>query len=262
MQVPAPLRKAALRTKTVVPADLRRLARALRSLRGSGPVIGLPSFRRALVVAPHPDDEVLGCGGTVALLTQKGASVTIITATDGEATKGVPDRPEEIARRRRAEAERSAAALAATPRFLGLADGSLSEQRQELTTALRAAIGELDPEVVFAPWPLDATSDHGAVADAVAAAITDAEGPEVWGYEVWTALVPNRLVDITPVIERRRAALAAHETASQALDLSAGEGLARWRSLHGLGGRGWVEAFLALPAAQYRSLVGDLRNGA
>jgi N-acetylglucosamine malate deacetylase 1 len=259
MRVPAPLRRALLRTRTVVPADLRRLARTLRSLRGSGPVIGLPSFRRALVVAPHPDDEALGCGGTVALLTDKGASVTILTATDGEATKGAPVSPEEIARRRRLEAERSAAALGASPRFLGLPDGSLTEHGEELTAALRAAIAELAPEAVFAPWPLDGGSDHRAVADAVAAAISDTEGPEVWGYEVWTALAPNRIVEITPVIERRRAALAAHETASLALDLSAWEGLERWRSAHSLGGRGWAEAFLALPAAEYRALVADLR---
>lgn len=265
MQVPAPLRGALSRAKTIVPADLWPLLRTLRSLRGEGPVTGLPGFRRVLVVAPHPDDETLGCGGTMALLAEKGASVTVITATDGEATKGARTPPEETARRRRAEATRAAAVAGATPRFLGLTDGALSQQGSELSAALRAAIAELDPEVVFAPWLLDGTPDHRAVAEALVEALADpggGGGPEIWGYEVWTALVPNRIVEITTVIERKRAALASHETASLALDLSAGEGLGRWRSMQSLGGRGWAEAFLALSPDGYIALAAELQDGA
>ena len=233
------------------------MARALRSVRGSQPVTGLPRFRRVLVVAPHPDDETLGCGGTMALLADGGASVTVITATDGEATRGSRLSPEETARQRRTEAQQAAAVAGATPRFLGLADGSLSEQMADLIRGLRTAIVELEPEAVFAPWLLDGTSDHRAVAEALRGALADrgTDGaPQIWGYEVWTALIPNRIVDITSVIERKRAALAAHETAALALDLSAGEGLGRWRTMHSLGGRGWAEAFLASSPEQYRTL--------
>jgi N-acetylglucosamine malate deacetylase 1 len=264
MRVPLPLRRVLPRPRTVIPADLRRLARTLHSLRGSKPVIGLPPFRRALVVAPHPDDETLGCGGTMALLSSSGTSVTVITATDGEATKGSPFSPEETARRRRAEAERAAAVAGATPRFLGLTDGALSEQMVELADALRAAIAELEPEGVFAPWLLDGTPDHRAAAEALGGALnnTHADGrPDVWGYEVWTALVPNRIVEITSVIARKREALAAHRTAFSALDLSAGEGLGRWRTMQSLGGRGWAEAFLATSADQYRALAAELHDG-
>lgn len=243
---------------------MRRLARTLRSLRGSGPVTGLPGFRRVLVVAPHPDDESLGCGGTMALLADGGAAVTLLMATDGGATRGAALAPAEIARRRRGEAVRAAEILGADSRFLGLTDGGLPGALAELTAALREAIAELEPEVVFAPWLLDGTPDHRAVADALGAALADpgARGePQIWGYEVWTALVPNRIVEITSVIERKREALAAHETASLALDLGAGEGLARWRSMQTLGGRGWAEAFLALSADQYRTLAAELRDG-
>ncbi len=264
MQVPAPLRRTLPRARTVIPADLRRLARALRALRGSGPVTGVPPFRRALIVAPHPDDETLGCGGTMALLADRGASVTVMTATDGEATKGSRVSPEETARRRRAEAERAAAVVGATPRFLGLADGGLRAQVVELTAALRAAVAELQPEAVFAPWLLDGTPDHRAVAKALGSALASDGAnprPEVWGYEVWTPLVPNRIVEITSVIGRKREAIAAHRTASLALDLRAGEGLGRWRTLQTLGGRGWAEAFLGTSADQYLALAAELHDG-
>jgi N-acetylglucosamine malate deacetylase 1 len=264
MQLPAPLRRALPKAKAVVPADLKRLGRAVRSVRGVEVVTGLPRFRRVLVIAPHPDDETLGCGGTMALLADKGASITVLTATDGEATQGSQLSPAETGRRRRAEAERAAAIAGATPRFLGMPDGELTGQVGELSAAFGAAIGELEPEAVFAPWLLDATPDHRAVAESLRVALGAGDGSaalEVWGYEVWTALVPNRIVEISSVIERKREALAAHETASLALDLSADVGLGRWRSMQSLGGRGWAEAFLATTAPDYLALAAELDDG-
>jgi LmbE family N-acetylglucosaminyl deacetylase len=86
----------------------------------------------------------------------------------------------------------------------------------------------------------------------------DEDGPAIWGYEVWTALIPNRIVDVTKAIDRKRQAVAAHETAAEALDLSVAEGLARWRTMQTLGGHGYAEAFLALSALQYRELAAKL----
>jgi LmbE family N-acetylglucosaminyl deacetylase len=200
----------------------------------------------------------------MALLADRGATVTVMTATDGEATRGSRVSSEETARRRRTEAERAAAVIGATPRFLGLADGGLRAQVVELTAALRTAVAELEPEAVFAPWLLDGTADHRAVAKAVGGALADGGGdvrPEVWGYEVWTPLVPNRIVEITSVIDRKRDAIAAHRTASLALDLRAREGLGRWRTLQTLGGRGWAEAFLGTSADQYLELAAELHDG-
>ncbi len=262
MRLPEPLRRAVPRIRTVVPEDLRRVVRTARSLRGGGPVKLLPDFHRALVIAPHPDDESLGCGGTMALLADRGTEVTTLTASDGEATQGTDLPPDEIARLRRTEAQRAAAVSDADTRFLGLPDGRLDEHPHELTSGLRKVLSELEPDAVFAPWLLDGGSDHRAVSSALAAALDgagDAPVPEIWGYEVWTPLVPNRMVDVTSVIDRKREAVAAHETAAKALDLTAGEALARWRSLQGFGGRGWVEAFLALSPAQYRELAAELQ---
>ena len=262
MQLPAPLRRALPKAKAAVPADLRRLARAVRGLRGAEAVTGLPRFKRVLVVAPHPDDETLGCGGTIALLADRGASVTVLTASDGEATMGSRLSEQETGRTRRAEAERAAGLLGADARFLALPDGKLADHLDGLAAGVAAAIAELDPEAVFAPWLLDGTSDHRATSEALRRALgTGGAAPEVWGYEVWTALVPNRIVEVSDAIERKRQALAAHETAALALDLTAAEGLARWRSIHTLGGHGWAEAFLATTTAGYLELAAELDAG-
>ena len=78
---------------------------------------------------------------------------------------------------------------------------------------------------------------------------------QVWGYETWAAVPHNRLVDITEAVDRKRAAIAAHETGALAFDLSSGLGLSRWRAMHGLLGRGYGEAFLAMAAPEYVALV-------
>jgi N-acetylglucosamine malate deacetylase 1 len=258
VRIPRALGRAVARAKPAIPDALWPLLLTARSLTGDGPIVGLPTFDRVLVLAAHPDDETVGCGGTMSLLADRGTAVTVLFASDGDATVGSPHTAEETGRRRRAEAEAAVAVLGATARFAGLPDGRLPERPDELRAAVQAAIDEGQPEAVFVPWFLDGHADHRAVSDALAACrLGDVE---VWGYEIWTALVPNRLVDITPSIDRKRAALAEHATAFLAFDVSAGLELGRWRSTQGLMGRGYAEAFLAVPAARYAELTAQVRG--
>lgn len=103
------------------------------------------------------------------------------------------------------------------------------------------------------PWILDGHRDHQAVSQAVAACHL-AEDVEVWGFEWWTPVTANRLVDVTDVWPVKQAAAAVHVTAALAFDLTAGLALSRWRALSGLHGVGYGEAFMALPHAEYRAL--------
>jgi LmbE family N-acetylglucosaminyl deacetylase len=241
-----------------VPDALWPLLLSMRSLVGEKPIVGLPAFRSVLVLAAHPDDETVGCGGTIALLTTAGTPVTVLFASDGDATRGTPYSGEETARRRRAEAQAAVALLGGSTRHLGLPDTRLTDHVDEIRAALQPVLDELTPDAVFVPWFLDGHADHRAVSDALAGCrLGDVE---VWGYETWTPLPHNRLVDVTATIDRKRAALAAHETAFLAFDVSAAIELGRWRSIHGLLGRGYAEAFLAVPAARYAELTAEVRT--
>jgi len=246
------------RAKPVVPDRAWPMLLTLRSLAGEGPLVGVPSFGSVAVLAAHPDDESLGCAGTLALLADQGSDIVVAFATDGEATRGAATDAAETGRRRREEATAACGALGlAAPEFWGLPDGALPSRIE----ALEQRIGGLvrGREALFVPWFLDGHPDHEALSVALAGAGA-ALALEVWGYETWAPLPANRIVDVTPVWDRKRLAIAAHVTAAQAFDLEAALGLNRWRSIHGLMGRGYAEGFLAAPVERYLALAASVRH--
>lgn len=258
------VRRAAARVGPLVPERLAERVLQARAWAGEGVALGLPDVARVLVLAPHPDDETIACGGTVALLADAGARIELLVASDGEATLGSGLPPEQIAAARRAEVRRAADALGiADVRFLGAPDLGLSGRVDVLATALGEAMRRLDPELVLVPWFLDGTADHRALALALARA-RPGQAVEVWGGEVWQPLPANRLVDVSAGMDRKRAALACHVTAHGAFDLEAMLGLSRYRSVQGFRGRGHAEAYLAVPGPTWTRLTEEaleLRDG-
>lgn len=131
-------------------------------------------WRSVAVVAAHPDDEVLGVGGLMSLLADRGTRLRLIAVTDGEASHPDP----EIAERRIAE---SAAALkhigeVETVR-LGLPDSGVRDE--DLLRLLPELIDGFD--ACLAPWDKDVHPDHEAVGRAAAAC-----GAEAWHFPIWT----------------------------------------------------------------------------
>lgn len=254
-------RLAALRRALVarVPPRARQLINARRGIDQPLAVDVLPG-RRVVVLAPHPDDEVLGCGGAVLAHVAAGAAVTIVHATSGERTwslAGASDRSRR--ERREGEAKRAARTLRVddrATRFWRLPDGKLATQGA-LVDKVRALFRELEPDLVYAPWPLDAHGDHRAITDAVASCLAAGERePLVALYEVWGPLVPSHIVDITPHIDRKLEALSAYQDVLAGVDyVHTARGLAAYRSGQGLGGRGFAEAFCVVTASQLGDLV-------
>ncbi len=140
------------------------------------------------------------------------------------------------------------------PVFLGFVDGELSNNVSQLTSAIGVHVDEFQPDAIFAPWLLDAHPDHQALAMAIAHAAVPLK-TEIWGYEVWAALPPNRLVDITRVWDLKVRALAEHRTPASVFDTSGHLALNRWRSIQCMGGSGYAEAFLVLPFSTYKVLA-------
>lgn len=146
-----------------------------------------PAWTRVAVCAAHPDDEVLGAGGVMALLAAAGVQLHLVAATDGEGSHpgGTVLTPAALAAARVTE---TAAALAelgvsAPATRLRLPDSGLAAHEDALTDRLAAAVTGCD--AVLAPWTGDAHPDHEAVGRAAVAAGA-ALGVPVWQYPVWT----------------------------------------------------------------------------
>ncbi|MCC6406053.1 MAG: PIG-L family deacetylase [Planctomycetes bacterium] len=162
--------------------------------------------KRVLVFAPHPDDEVLGLGGTLALHAARGDQVRVVIVTDGAAGAREPERSA-IARTRAAESRAAAAELGlADLRFLGCADGALGADAG-LCAKLAAELAEFAPEAVYLPSPFEYHSDHRALSAAAASVVAESGASEALFYGVNVPLPAGVLVDVTAVRAKKRAAL-------------------------------------------------------
>lgn len=238
--------------------QLRELALSLAARAADGPaLLPGPPPGPVLVVAPHPDDETIGCGGALVRHAQRGDRVTVLVATSGEATGGGGG---DVAAAREAECVAACADLGLPPPvFLRLPDGALGAHADALAEAV--ARHGADAAVIYLPTLLDPHRDHRAANVAVARAGLEAE---TFGYEVWSAAPVDVLLDVSGVWARKEAALRRYATARQTVDyVRVCAGLAAYRSASGgLGGQGHAEGFLRLAAAEHRALAPGLADRA
>ena len=173
-----------------------------------------PGGLRVLVVAPHPDDEVAGCAGTLLLHRARGDAVTVVHVTDGRQSRALGLDREEMVRRRRQEAERAAEMLNVDLVWMGLPEGSWWEG--EAVSPLVGVISSVAPDVIYAPSRVDFHPEHRRVAAALARALEGGlAGAVVRIYEVQvplTSRLVNQVADISAVASRCRQAMEAYRT--------------------------------------------------
>lgn len=145
----------------------------------------LAPIERAVVVAPHPDDESLGAGGLIAGLSACGVDVQVVVCSDGgAATVELPSGWSDLVACRSAEVEaavRTLGAGRARLTLLGLPDGELSGRLDDLTRTLEPVLTGAD--LVVSPWPGDGHPDHHAVGAAVRTIVSD--DAMLLEYPVW-----------------------------------------------------------------------------
>lgn len=166
--------------------------------------------KKILVLAPHPDDEVLGCFGAISDHLVKGDAVDIVYMSYGESGDGsVPRaRAREIRTR---EARKVMEYLGITAgNWLGLPDGRFCCDSNS-TGLLRDIIARLSPDCIYTPHGKEAHRDHRTTHKIALAAIKSFQSlnndyaVELRCYEVWTPLPRfNRVLDISAVIHRKK----------------------------------------------------------
>ena len=197
-----------------------------------------------LVVCAHPDDEAVGCGGTLRRHALDGDEIVAVFLTSGE---GGGHGEADHAETRRREARRAAAILGISQlQFWEEPDGRL-RVRPGLVTRLTELIESLRPALVYAPQPNDDHPDHRAAARLVRRAVAAAAAPPgIRFFEIWSPLPDmDEIVDISELIGDKRRAIRAYRSQCAVMRLDeAFAALARYRGeMHSWPGGPYAEVF-------------------
>ena len=211
---------------------------------------------RVLVLAPHPDDESLGCGGTMALHARAGDAVYLVIATDGGSSKAGSRSRSQMAGLRARETQAAAQVLGARRVLqLGFAEGHYLQS--DLQARIEDIIHGVEPTLIYTTSCIDYHPEHVKVASALAKALEAAKytNAKVRIYEIQvplTSILTNMLAVLGPAAEVKRSALRAYETQEQSLI---------WSRRHALYNRklyrraGEVEAFWELSGREFCNLM-------
>ncbi len=177
------------------------------------------SSRRVLVLAAHPDDEVLGCGGTVALHVERGDVVTAVIACEGQSLRYQGDGGPLASHSRAAAAALGVQDL----RLLGFADQRLDTcTLTEVIAPIEAIVRDVRPQVVYCQYGGDLNRDHQLLFQAILVATRPTEGciEEVLAFDTassteWAfprSFVPDTWIDVSRTLQKKLDAMACYES--------------------------------------------------
>lgn len=212
--------------------------------------LALEPIKKVLVLAPHQDDEVLGCGGTLCRLSQLGCSVQLLFLTDG-AELSNPDKSVQI---RKKESENVANALKAQCNYLGISNITFNISE----AAFGKLVGVMNEgwDAICSIWPLDGPAKHRLCSYLVgkAVSISNYKGSILF-YAVHTELLPNKYIDITEIVHQKKQLISLYPSQLKAQNYQhLSNGLDAWRSrfLPISEKARYLEVFMEIPAESYQ----------
>lgn len=218
--------------------------------------IECPQGPNVLVLSPHPDDDTLGCGGTLVKHKKAGHTITSVTLTDG--SFGDPSFPDKSAliKEREKESKRAAQTIGISRSVF------LREKDQKLVCGdpivqkVQGLLDEIKPDLVYLPFFLDNHPDHIATHDIFYRVIRNNPGRcQCCFYETWAPLFPNILVDISNEMVLKVKAIEEFKTQLKHFDyIRICRGLNAYRSMLFGGQTSFAEAFYMLSVEEYLSL--------
>ena len=211
---------------------------------------------RILVLAPHPDDEAIGCGGALLKHAKARDEVHVVFLTSGE--KGGHGRSEAETIRVREREARSAAKILGVRHleFWREADGNIRATRAAVGK-LRAKLKAFRPDVIYITHDKEMHPDHRGAVRLLESSLkavrrerhAKAWTPTVLGYEVWTPIQKlDEIVDISPFMQKKLRAVRAYRSQCAVVGfVEAVRGLNRYRGeFHSWPGGDYAEVFTRL----------------
>jgi LmbE family N-acetylglucosaminyl deacetylase len=201
-----------------------------------------PSLK-VVCVGAHPDDPESGCGGALLRYAALGHAVTIVYLTRGE--RGIPGKSlDEAARIRTAESETACKIIGAKPAFFGQIDGATEVTRAQVDAMTRLLSAER-PDILLTHWPVDTHMDHQVASLLTIRAWMSLGSGSLYFFEVnagsqTEGFLATTYIDVTAVLEKKKAALFAHVSQD-------GQGI--WREYHEVMAQ-WRGREIGVPAAE------------
>ena len=208
--------------------------------------VSYPAGKRALILAPHPDDETLGCGGTIRLLVSTKKEVKVVFLTSGDKADPAdklshknsrrPSSPEDssgssdmthisdYALMREREAKEALNVLGVHDyEFLEFPDRRLFENFQDVFERLSGIVREYLPDAVYCPSMIELNPDHRTASELAIRLQKTMEESVIFSiifYEVTMPIRPNMLVDITKVYGKKMEALKKYRSQLKVMNYS------------------------------------------
>lgn len=194
-------------------------------------LLDVEALGRTLLLIPHPDDEVIGCGGLLIALADAAQPACVVLVSDGSGAGELPQGTAEI---RQHEFRQALEILypGCDQQQWRLPDGGLDREAGLTGRVVEAALG-FRADTLVAPWPRDMHPDHAALGAAAQRAVAGLPAlRSLLFYETWSPLEANRVLEVTDSWPRKTQALACHATALQAQNYDRSmDGLACHRAL-------------------------------
>ncbi|MFA5157728.1 MAG: PIG-L family deacetylase [Patescibacteria group bacterium] len=210
---------------------------------------------KVLILAPHPDDDVIGAGGLINYLAGEGSEIKIVYFTDGSRSNRGANFSEALIEKREREARKAGKILGiGEQKFLRLPHNAMKSSF-ELSALIRREIEFDKPDLLLSPSIEEPHPDHLAVAQALALALRNYDQSlNIWLYEAFGTGRLNRLFEINEQMEAKKEALGAHKSQLAVRKYEeAIISLNRFRALSA-GLSGHAEAFYAVGPRNYVKL--------
>jgi len=214
--------------------------------------------KKIIALSPHPDDDILACGGSLHLCSQRGAHVTSVYMTDGrQGSKTITG--DDLVALRQDEAHQAAAVIGIDNLvFLDNRDTELTLSAKT-TGDLATLFGELQPEAVFLPHLMDNHCDHQATNRIFCALIRSIPPLRCYAWGLWTPLPDyNLAIDVTSCLDVKKQAIMKHKTQLAGSDLiQASLSMMKYYSIMSgrYDGSGWAEVFQVMTSLEYLRLA-------
>ncbi|MFA5031954.1 MAG: methyltransferase domain-containing protein [bacterium] len=209
-----------------------------------------------LVLSPHPDDEIIGCGGTLLEMLKSGAKVTILQITDGSDTLALSEAMDKTVRPK--EAKIVAEKLGVKELILWGEDACCFKFNQKNVTELSCLLKKINPKVIFVPF-INEKDPHHIIANKILAPALDeidSDNITIVSYEVYSLLPPNVFCVIDKQFEEKENLLMKYRTGMKVFDyVHFCKSLNFYRSYTLLEKKGFAEAFSAINVRDYKELV-------